>query len=77
MAYREIPVNVQTRQEGDAFARYRVRMNEMYESVRLCRVVLDKLPGGAISSRTPSPCARRAARLTSRWRVARASRAFT
>src|SRR5690348_9490323 len=53
MAYREIPVNVQTRQEGDAFARYRVRMNEMYESVRLCRVVLDKLPGGAISSRTP------------------------
>jgi NADH-quinone oxidoreductase subunit D len=28
-------------------------MNEMYESVRLCRVVLDKLPGGAISSRTP------------------------
>jgi NADH-quinone oxidoreductase subunit D len=53
MAYREVPVNVQTRQEGDAFARYRVRMNEMYESVRLCRVVLDKLPGGAISTRTP------------------------
>ena len=53
MAYREVPVNVQTRQEGDAFARYRVRMNEMYESVRLCRVALDKLPGGAISTRTP------------------------
>jgi NADH-quinone oxidoreductase subunit D len=53
MAYREVPVNVQTRQEGDAFARYRVRMNEMYESMRLCRVVLDKLPGGAISTRTP------------------------
>jgi NADH-quinone oxidoreductase subunit D len=53
MAYREVPVNVQTRQEGDAFARYRVRMNEMYESVRLCRVVLDKLPGGPISARVP------------------------
>jgi NADH-quinone oxidoreductase subunit D len=53
LAYREVPVNVQTRQEGDAFARYRVRMNEMYESMRLCRVVLDKLPGGAISVRTP------------------------
>jgi NADH-quinone oxidoreductase subunit D len=53
MAYREVSVNVQTRQEGDAFARYRVRMNEMYESLRLCRVVLDKLPGGAISTRTP------------------------
>jgi NADH-quinone oxidoreductase subunit D len=53
MAYREIAVNPQVRQEGDAFARYRVRMNEMYESVRLCRVVLDKLPGGPISARTP------------------------
>jgi NADH-quinone oxidoreductase subunit D len=53
MAYREVPVNVQTRQEGDAFARYRVRMNEMYESARLCRVALDRLPGGAISTRTP------------------------
>jgi NADH-quinone oxidoreductase subunit D len=53
MAYREVPVNVQTRQDGDAFARYRVRMNEMYESLRLCRVVLDKLPGGPISTRTP------------------------
>jgi NADH-quinone oxidoreductase subunit D len=53
MAYREVPVNVQTREEGDAFARYRVRMNEMYESLRLCRVVLDRLPGGAISIRTP------------------------
>jgi NADH-quinone oxidoreductase subunit D len=53
MAYREVAVNPQVRQEGDAFARYRVRMNEMYESARLCRVVLDKLPGGAISTRTP------------------------
>jgi NADH-quinone oxidoreductase subunit D len=52
-AYREIPVNIQTRQEGDCFARYRVRMNEMYEAVRLCRVVLDKLPGGPISVRSP------------------------
>ena len=53
MAYREVAVNPQVRQEGDAFARYRVRMNEMYESARLCRVALDQLPGGAISTRTP------------------------
>jgi NADH-quinone oxidoreductase subunit D len=53
MAYREVAVNPQIRQEGDCFARFRVRMNEMYESVRLCRVVLDKLPGGPISARTP------------------------
>jgi NADH-quinone oxidoreductase subunit D len=52
-AYREIPVNMQLRQDGDCFGRYRVRMAEMTESVRLCRVVLDKLPGGPISVRSP------------------------
>jgi NADH-quinone oxidoreductase subunit D len=53
MAYREVPVNVQVRQEGDCFARYKVRIQEIYESIRLCRVALDKMPGGAISTRTP------------------------
>jgi NADH-quinone oxidoreductase subunit D len=53
MAYREVPVNVQVRQEGDCYARYKVRLQEIYESIRLCRVAIDKLPGGAISTRTP------------------------
>jgi NADH-quinone oxidoreductase subunit D len=53
MAYREVPVNVQVRQEGDCFARYKVRMQEITESIRLCRVALDKMPGGPISTRTP------------------------
>jgi NADH-quinone oxidoreductase subunit D len=53
MAYREVPVNVQVRQEGDRYARYKVRLQEIYESIRLCRVAIDKLPGGAISTRTP------------------------
>ncbi len=53
MAYREVPVNVQVRQEGDCFARYMVRMQEITESSRLCRVALDKMPGGPISTRTP------------------------
>ena len=53
MAYREVPVNVQVRQEGDCFARYRVRMQEIDESIRLCRIALDKMPGGPISTRTP------------------------
>ena len=52
-AYREIPVNIQTRQDGDCFGRYRIRMLEMAESVRICRVVLDRLPGGPISVRSP------------------------
>jgi len=53
MAYREVPVNVQVRQEGDCFARYKVRIQEIHESIRLCRVALDRMPGGPISTRTP------------------------
>ena len=53
MAYREVPVNVQVRQEGDCYARYQVKMQEIDESIRLCRVAIDKMPGGAISARTP------------------------
>lgn len=53
MAYREVAVNPQVRQEGDCYARYKVRMQEIMESIRLCRVAIDKLPGGSISARTP------------------------
>jgi len=53
MAYREVPVNPQVRQEGDCYARYKVRVQEIYESVRLCRVAMDQMPGGAICTRTP------------------------
>lgn len=52
-AYREVPVNVVVRQEGDCYARYKVRMDEVTESIRLCRVAIDKMPGGAICTRTP------------------------
>ena len=53
MAYREVPVKVQVRQEGDCFARYKVRIQEIYESIRLCKIALEKMPGGPISARTP------------------------
>lgn len=53
MAYREVQVNPVVRQEGDCFARYMVRLHEITESVRLCRVAIDKMPGGPISTRTP------------------------
>src|ERR1700737_1074708 len=53
MASREVPGSVQVRQEGDCYARYRVRMQEIWESIRLCRVAMDKMPGGPISTRTP------------------------
>jgi NADH-quinone oxidoreductase subunit D len=53
MAYREVPVNVQVRQEGDCYARYKVRLQEITESIRLCNVAIEKMPGGAIGTRTP------------------------
>jgi NADH-quinone oxidoreductase subunit D len=53
MAYREVPVNVQVRQEGDCFARFQVRIQEIYESMRLCRVAIEQMPGGPIGTRTP------------------------
>ena len=53
MAYREVPVNVKVRQEGDCFARNAVRMEEMAESIRLCRVAIDQMPAGPISARVP------------------------
>jgi len=52
-AYREVPVNVIVRQEGDCFARYKVRFDEIIESIRLCRIAIDKMPGGSICTRTP------------------------
>ncbi len=52
-AYREVPVNVVVRQEGDCFARYKVRIDEIRESTRLCRIAIDKMPGGPICTRTP------------------------
>jgi NADH-quinone oxidoreductase subunit D len=53
MAYREVPVNVKVRQEGDCFSRNAVRMDEMVESLRLCRVAIDRMPAGPISARVP------------------------
>jgi NADH-quinone oxidoreductase subunit D len=53
MAYREVLVNSKVRQEGDCYARYCVRMEEIIESIRLCRVAIDQLPAGPIGTRTP------------------------
>ncbi len=38
-------------QEGDAYARYRVRLGEMRLAIRLIRECIDKLPGGSIRAR--------------------------
>ena len=46
--YPELTFDVITETAGDAYARYLVRRRELDESVRICRQVLERLPGGPI-----------------------------
>jgi NADH-quinone oxidoreductase subunit D len=50
-SYEDFEFQVPVETVGDCFARYRVRMVEFRESLRIVRQALDKLPEGAISSR--------------------------
>lgn len=45
-AYEDLEFDVPTRQEGDVFARYRVRMDELRQSARILRQCFDKIPAG-------------------------------
>lgn len=47
-AYRELDVRTKVNDAGDCYARYLVRIEEMFESVRICRQILDGLPEGPI-----------------------------
>ena len=48
LKYEEIDFTIPMRTEGDALARYFVRMEEMAQSVRIIRQCLDRLPPGPI-----------------------------
>jgi NADH-quinone oxidoreductase subunit D len=50
-SYEEFDVRVPVETAGDCYARYRVRMAEFQESIRIVRQALDGLPEGPISSR--------------------------
>jgi NADH-quinone oxidoreductase subunit D len=50
-SYGDFDFKVPVETAGDCFARYRVRMVEFLESIRIVRQVLDGLPEGPISSR--------------------------
>ncbi len=50
-SYEDFKFKVPVATEGDCHARYRVRMVEFRESIRIVRQVLDSLPEGPISSR--------------------------
>ena len=48
LKYDEIDFNIPLRTEGDALARYFVRMEEMEQSIRIIRQCLDRVPDGPI-----------------------------
>jgi NADH-quinone oxidoreductase subunit D len=50
-SYEDFDFKVPVESAGDCYARYRVRMVEFRESIKICRQVLDRLPEGPISSR--------------------------
>lgn len=50
-SYQDFTFKVPFETEGDCYARYRVRMVEFRESIKIVRQILDGLPEGPISSR--------------------------
>lgn len=55
--YRELDVRIAGRTEGDVAARVAVRFAEILESIRLLRLIVDRLPLGDIAVPVPSPAA--------------------
>jgi len=51
--YDKFDFDVQTQSAGDCFARYKVRMNEIRESVKIVRQAIEMMPAGPIRSKVP------------------------
>ena len=47
-AYGQVEFDIPTQKEGDTYARYLVRLEEMRQSARIIRQTLDKMPAGEI-----------------------------
>jgi len=52
-SYEKFDFNVPTRPEGDVFARYQVRLDEMRESLKIVRQAMDGLPEGPVRANAP------------------------
>jgi NADH-quinone oxidoreductase subunit D len=48
--YEQYDFDIPTQTDGDTYARYRVRIEEMRQSLRIVRQALDKLPAGPVRS---------------------------
>ena len=53
LVYPELDFNVVSATAGDVYDRYWVRVQEMRESLRILRQVLDKIPAGPVNSADP------------------------
>ena len=53
LAYDQVDWKVWTHQDGDSFARYWVRLQEVRESCHIVEQLLDGLPGGPIMAKVP------------------------
>lgn len=53
LKYDEIDFNIPTYTEGDSLARYFVRLDEMRESAKIVRQILEKMPQGEVLANNP------------------------
>ena len=53
LTYDQVDFNVVTRQDGDCYDRYVVRLDEIREAVKIIRQAIDKIPQGPLQAKVP------------------------